>query len=425
MGIDLNEFWESFINHDIFVSFECHTDLSEFNDMYHDKGFRHYHDITEANTDGRDVYVYEISGGMTYEYDRYDIPDFRCKTEYTFDEVKIAYLEEIGVQQRIASDAKKASATRLKRAKADKARREKKKEEQEAENKRLSALVNAQEITPIKEKTNKIEGDDDMKMNFKKIFGEMGKTENGELALTMSGKIAVKRNEDEFVRYNPESETIENQMNFVIKEAADMIFVMPSTEVEEDDIIKAKKTYYQVVEVLANGNIKAVNIKNGTKSTIIKETNIMGFSFYYKVISLFQTVAPVAKTATLSPLDDDNCNEDEVVNKQPAMNPLMMMMLMGDDDAVATGAVKKADEADGMSMKDIMMMQMFSGGQQAAGGMNPMMMMLMMGDKGGAGGSSMKDMMMMQMVMGQGQGAAKGGMMGGMDPMMMMFMMGK
>lgn len=247
-------------------------------------------------------------------------------------------------------------------------------------------------------------------LNINGLFGEFGKIEDNSVALTISGQIAVKRNENEYIRYDKENEVMENQLDMVMKDASDFIYIFPVNEVNVDDIIKYQQTYYQILDILGNGSLKAVNIKNGSKKTILKETNLLGLSFYYKVTCLFTDNE--TKNNTLNGIDpmmlmmmtDEDGDKDSMLplmmmmgglnNKQskstnsetnntPTMNPMMLMMMMN-----------KSDKKDGKSssMKDLMMMQMMSGQNSQ---MNPMMLMMMNDGK-----MDMKTMMMMQMMNG-------------------------
>lgn len=248
-----------------------------------------------------------------------------------------------------------------------------------------------------------------MKNNLVAIFGEtVGKITDGMVAITFSGQVAIKRNEDEYVRFNAETNTIENQMDFVMKEAEDFLFLLPVAEVQNGDVIKKNNTYYQVVGTGKQNGLSVVNIKSGTKKTLIRETNIMGFNFYFKVVNLFGDMGSVA-TSGMNPmllpmlLSDNEEDEGMLIpmllcgglssfsgqQSQGAgifggMNPMMMALAMGD---------KKSGKGSGMNMKSIMMMSALGGQQTQGAGMNPMMMALAMGD----GKMDAKTLMMMSL----------------------------
>lgn len=233
--------------------------------------------------------------------------------------------------------------------------------------------------TPVAKTTVSIKNNDEkiinnkkggVKMNkLNKMFGEFGKVNEGEVALTITGGVAVKRKNGDYVRFNTETEQIENQMDIVLGEASDMLFAMPVQEVQAGDIIKVRSGYFQVLNVLDNNNLRVADIKNGVRKTIIKEVNLFGMGFWTKIVSLF------------------NMNGTNGANG--GFNP-MMLMLMNDKEGGDSG----------FDMKDMFMMSALSG-QTGAGGMNPMMMMMMMKDGKGSG-TDMKDMLMMS-ALGGGQ----------------------
>lgn len=242
-------------------------------------------------------------------------------------------------------------------------------------------------------------------LNLKSLFEEFGKVQDGSLALTMNGQVAVKRQKTgDFVRYNQETGVIDNMMQFAL-DAGNMMFILPVAEVKAGDIIRSKKSYYQVTGY-TDSKIKTINLNTGTTSTIVKENNMLGLNFYYKVVSLFDGanmtttgMNPMLLVA-LSEGKDDSALLPLMMMQAAGqnaagaagMNPMMMMLMLGDKEG-----------GKGINMKDMLMMQMM-GGQAGAAGMNPMMMMLMMGDKEGGKGLDMKDMLMMQ-ALGGGNGA--------------------
>jgi hypothetical protein len=251
----------------------------------------------------------------------------------------------------------------------------------------LKKSIQEKQNQPVVKETNKNNGGTSM-FNMNNLFGEFGKIENGSVALTFSGQIAVRRNDNEYVRYNKETQTMENQMDMVLKEASDLIFILPINSVEVDDIIKHKETYYQILEIMNNGGLKAVNIKDGSKKTIIKETNIMGISFYYKVISLF------------SQGDMDNSTTSGI-------DPTLLMML------------SSGDENNNDDLLPLLLMGNMGNQGGNTGGINPMMLMMMSKDKDKGKNSKMKDLLVMQMIAKQGQTQGNSQ---SIDPMMLMMM---
>lgn len=179
--------------------------------------------------------------------------------------------------------------------------------------------------------------------NMNNILSGFNKIENNSLALTYAGQIAIRRNNNEYVRYNKENQTIENLMNMVIKDSFNLIYIMPATKVEIDDIIKHKDDFYQVIRINDN-ELSVINIKNGSKEIIIKEANIMGISFYYKVVSLMSMNNTINNTANeinpmlLMMLNSNNDNNgllsamlmmymSNQTNKTDTINPMMLMAM--------------------------------------------------------------------------------------------------
>jgi len=338
--------------------------------------------------------------GKTYKIHKYPSPDWDCKYSYDIREEKetSTHIWEIGSNVKIYyyDDDEDSEYYELRNESERYVTLEKLTEYQ------VKTMLNIS--TAEKSKTTKLNKEkDDEKMIKNNLFKEFGPITDDSVTLTLSGQIAVKINENEYMRYNTETKTMENQMDLVIKEASELIYIMPVNSVEIGDIIKNKESYYQILEIEPSGNLKTVKIKDGSKKTMIKETNILGFSFYYKVISLFSGDGMNNKTSNgidpmmlmmLSDKEEDNENDNNLlplmlmsnINNQSdnknAMNPMMLMMMLKN----------KGKNSNGFNMKDFMMMQMMSGGinnQQ----LNPMMLMMM-----GDGEMDMKTLMLMNML---------------------------
>ena len=205
-----------------------------------------------------------------------------------------------------------------------------------------------------------------------RMFGEVGEVTDGSLALTFAGAVAVRRKDGDYVRYDADGENIENQGSFILEGSDKFMILMPSPTVAVGDIIKHKGKFLQVLEVKANGSLSTVNHESGTKTTVLKETNLFGMQFYTKVMSMMTGMNGTDGTTP------------------GGFNPLMMLILNKDEE----GSESKMD------MTTIMMLSGMFGGQGATGQMNPMIMLALLGDKEGGEGSGIKDMMMMSMFMG-------------------------
>lgn len=213
----------------------------------------------------------------------------------------------------------------------------------------------------------------------KNMFNEkFGKVRGNQLALSYDGKIAVKNGNEDYVRYNAETSTVENIKDFVMNNSK-FFFILPISEVAEGDIIKYNDGFYQVTKV-NEANIAAINLKNSTMATIVRET-IFGMQFYAKVISL---------------IDPSTFGKDN--------NGMMAMMMLGDDD---------------MDIKELMMLQMMTNNNKG-GQANPMMMMLLMDDDMSGDDDMLNTMLMMNMMNG-GKGFDMNNMF--QNPMMMMMLL--
>lgn len=219
---------------------------------------------------------------------------------------------------------------------------------------------------------------------------------SGEVALTMGGQLAVSRKDGSYVRYNAATGQIENQMNLVISSSKlDKMYILMPTQIAQlqaDDIIKEKDTYYQVIAINAAKNrIKAANLSTGTESNIKIETNIFtGQKMYRKVFSFFNMIQNQQGTA--NPM---------MGGAAGMMNPMALMMLDSFGDS--------GDDA----MKAMAMMSMMNP-QAGQGMMNPMMMYFMMGDSKDGDSNDWIKMMAMGSMMQQMGGAMNpfNGMMG-------------
>ena len=212
----------------------------------------------------------------------------------------------------------------------------------------------------------------------KNMFNEkFGKVRGNQLALSYDGKIAVKNGNEDYVRYNAKTSTVENIKDFVMNNNK-FFFIMPVSDVAEGDIIKYNDGFYQVTKV-NKANIAAINLKNSTMATIVRET-IFGMQYYAKVISL---------------IDPSTFGKDN--------NGMMTMMMLGDDD---------------MDIKELMMLQMMTNNNKG-GQTNPMMMLLMDDDMGDD--DDMLSNMLMMNIMNGGNGFDMGNMF--QNPMMMMMLL--
>lgn len=225
--------------------------------------------------------------------------------------------------------------------------------------------IDTKVATKSNKEVEKEKGEDNMNNLAKRIFGEIGQLKSGVAALTFNGQIAFKRENGDYVRYNTETKTIENQMDLVIKGTEKMMYVMPYNVVAVGDILKYRDKFAQVVAIKENGSLIAIDFETGTEIVILKETNIFGIQFYMKVVSLLNMQDP---------------------NIPGGFNPMMLMLLNKED---------KENKDDDM-MKAILMSQMFTGQ-----GMNPLMMMAMINNNNNES-DMINTILLLQMCSGQG-----------------------
>ena len=271
------------------------------------------------------------------------------------------------------------------------------------------------------ENTNKINNLSTSKnnnpMNSIKNAISFDKLSNDQVALSMTGKIALKTTKGDFRSYDPITGTIQVHSILPTFSIGKFCFKMPTAydAIVAEDIIIHDNAFKHVVSVGALG-IKAVNLNTGSLSTIKKEVHEgLNMSFTSKLVTMFggQQADAVGTTS---------------------FNPLMLAMLSKDGDSFGDGLgdmlplmmmSQQGGFANGQNpMQNIMMLSALSGkgdlkdsllplmmmsggfGQQPAAGQaaNPMQQMLplmMLGDKGGD-----KSDLMMMMAMSGGFGGA-------------------
>ena len=254
-------------------------------------------------------------------------------------------------------------------------------------------------------------------MNSIKNAISFDKLSNDQVALSMTGKIALKTTKGDFRSYDPTTGTIQVHSILPTFSIGKFCFKMPTAydAIVAGDIIIHDNAFKHVVSVGALG-IKAVNLNTGALSTIKKEVHEgLNMSFTSKLVTMFGGQQADAVGAT-------------------SFNPLMLAMLAKDGDSFGDGLgdmlplmlmTQQGGFANGQNpMQNIMMLSALSGkkdmkdsllplmmmgggfGQQPAAGQaaNPMQQMLplmMMGDKGGD-----KSDLMMMMAMSGGFGGA-------------------
>lgn len=198
-------------------------------------------------------------------------------------------------------------------------------------------------------KVNENKNDEGEKTKMKGFNFDFGPCTNDQVRMSMYG-LAIKNASGEWVSYNDGQVVNVDVLNF---DGAKYMFKMPVAvkDIAVGDIVIHNRVP-MFVESIENG-IHVVDIRAGEKKEILPTTNMFGFNFVTKIVSMFDAFQS-------SPTPD-----------QPFGNMLPFLMLNGEDG--------KAMDSDTMLM--FMMMQNQNGSANVFA--NPMMLYFLMKDKGG------------------------------------------
>ena len=239
---------------------------------------------------------------------------------------------------------------------AESAREEKLRQQHEAEEAKHQEELARQTKSKT---TDRVKEDATMANNIFNMNMEFGPSKDENIASTLMG-VAVK---------DGDSWRIYDKKKKEITDVGDMqlgnlpIFILPTTKLNEGDLIKDAGEYYFVMKV-AKGSTQTLCAKTGEMKTVIPIKNVLGFSCYSKVIALSDSINmgddfDVEKLAIMSAM----CGQTGEDGGQ--MNQLLSLMLFkdkfsGDDDM----------------MKMVLMSSMMGGNM--AGNNNPIMGYLML-----------------------------------------------
>ena len=198
-------------------------------------------------------------------------------------------------------------------------------------------------------KANENKNDEGEKTKMKGFNFDFGPCTNDQVRMSMYG-LAIKNANSEWVSYNDGQVVNVDVLNF---DGAKYMFKMPVAvkDIAVGDIVIHNRVP-MFVESVENG-IHVVDIRAGEKKEILPTTNMFGFNFVTKIVSMFNAFQS-------SPTPD-----------QPFGNMLPFLMLNGEDG--------KSMDSDTMLM--FMMMQNQNGSTNVFA--NPMMLYFLMKDKGG------------------------------------------
>ena len=197
-------------------------------------------------------------------------------------------------------------------------------------------------------KANENKNDEGEKTKMKGFNFDFGPCTNDQVRMSMYG-LAIKNASGEWVSYNDGQVVNVDVLNF---DGAKYMFKMPVAvkDIAVGDIVIHNRVP-MFVESVENG-IHVVDIRAGEKKEILPTTNMFGFNFVTKIVSMFNAFQS-------SPTPD-----------QPFGNMLPFLMLNGEDG--------KTMDSDTMLM--FMMMQNQNGSTNIFA--NPMMLYFLMKDKG-------------------------------------------
>ena len=199
-------------------------------------------------------------------------------------------------------------------------------------------------------KVNENKNDEGEKTKMKGFNFDFGPCTNDQVRMSMYG-LAIKNASGEWVSYNDGQVVNVDVLNF---DGAKYMFKMPVAvkDIAVGDIVIHNRVP-MFVESVENG-IHVVDIRAGEKKEILPTTNMFGFNFVTKIVSMFNAFQS-------SPTPD-----------QPFGNMLPFLMLNGEDG--------KSMDSDTMLMFMMMQNQNQNGSTNIFA--NPMMLYFLMKDKG-------------------------------------------
>lgn len=211
-------------------------------------------------------------------------------------------------------------------------------------------VIDASQAKITYSKENKKE--EKMKDRFSSFMPAKVKT--GEVALTMTGALAVRGKDGNYVSYNKKTKQIEDHMDLVFGEGRieEMCFLMPTDikQLKEGDIVNSNGAYcYVEGQDTETGKLTLVNFLTSVREDAVGSENV------------FTKMSTVRKLVTAFDMTGG-------ADGNPMANMLPFMLMSGKD--------KGGDD----SMFKIMMMSQMMGGNMGgdSNSMNPMMMMMFM-----------------------------------------------
>ena len=205
----------------------------------------------------------------------------------------------------------------------------------------------------VKEETN-------MFSNLGSSFGKIG---SDQFRLSING-LAVKGKDGKYNTFNPETRELVEVTTGFFDDMKDLLFLMPTTELEVGDIIlHQNKPYY--ITVSKDNVVKGIDFEDAIESTLVPKTNVFGMKYYTKVFNCLGT--------------------NNILGTDIASNPMMAYALMGGKD---------------FDLSKIMMFQALSGQGKGIADFseNPIMLMALMSNENGK--NDLSDFAKMQILSG-------------------------
>ena len=205
----------------------------------------------------------------------------------------------------------------------------------------------------VKEETN-------MFSNLGSSFGKIG---SDQFRLSING-LAVKGKDGKYITFNPETRELVEVTTGFFDDMKDLLFLMPTTELEVGDIIlHQNKPYY--ITVSKDNVVKGIDFEDAIESTLVPKTNVFGMKYYTKVFNCLGT--------------------NNILGTDIASNPMMAYALMGGKD---------------FDLSKIMVFQALSGQGKGIADFseNPIMLMALMSNENGK--NDLSDFAKMQILSG-------------------------
>lgn len=182
---------------------------------------------------------------------------------------------------------------------------------------------------------------------FTELGTSFGKLNGNQFRLSING-LAVRGKDGKYVTFNPDTRELVEVTTGFFDDMKDLLFVMPTTELEVGDIIlHQNKPYY--ISAVADNVVKGIDFEEAVESTLVPKTNVFGMKYFTKVFNCLGT--------------------NNILGTDIASNPMMAYALMGGKD---------------FDLSKIMMFQALGNGKGIADfSENPMMLMALMSNESG------------------------------------------